>query len=227
MGGMTGFREDMGLGEAFEYGRRAPVRRSLVEDRGEALRPSLAVALGQGALRRSGVSSGLVEVLEDKPLPPGVIDEIPCNVYTSQPISKNRQSTVEGIVRILQEKGRAQSSVIGVGGEGKPGTQGGRPAPRPPQTGQPGTQGGDVLRRSDSKRSGKKGTQSGEVGKEKQDDDQDLIKRRLLNRILKLLLKKGFPPLFYPPGIDLPAGVPGERPEANRNGHKKRRSDRT
>jgi len=236
MGGTTGFREAVGLGEALEYGRRAPVRRSLVEDRGEALRPSLAVALGRNALRRSGVSSGLVEKREDKPLPPGVIDEVYRNKRTGEPISKNRQSAVEGIVRILQENGRTQSSVIGVGGEAKSGTQGGRPVPRSPKTGQPGTQAGDVLRRPDSNRPGQKGTQSGEVETERekpkitkhpeiktQDNLDELEKRavQFLEDLRKAAEQMAQPPdpTNLPPGPPPPvfippeSGVPEKRPQ--------------
>ncbi|MBT4770395.1 MAG: hypothetical protein HOO00_07745 [Rhodospirillaceae bacterium] len=167
MGATTGFREARGLGEAFDYGRRAPVRRSLVEG---AVKPrqSLAAVLGRNALRRSGMGQGLVETQEDRPPPPGVIDEVYRDKRTGQRVSAERETAVEGIVRILQEKAKNQPTVINVGGEAKAGVQGGGIIPRlggGPQTGSENTPSGDVLRRTDLKRSGQTGTQSGDVGK--------------------------------------------------------------
>jgi len=173
MGATTGLREQAGLGEVFDYGRRAPVRRSLVEDKGEALRPSLAAVLGRGALRRSGMGQGIVAQKEDRPPPPGIIDEVYRDKRTGQRVSAERETAVEGIVRILQEKAKSQPTVIDVGSEAKPGTQGGRPEPRSPKTGQPGTHGGDVLRRTDPKRSGQTGTQSGDVATEREKPKQN------------------------------------------------------
>jgi len=152
------------LGEVLEYGRRAPVRRSLVEDAVKP-RPSLAEVLGRGALRRSEMGQGIVAQKEDRPPPPGVIDEVYRDKRAGQPVGSRRQEAVEGIVRILQEKAKSQPTVINVGGDG------GKlkfPSAKdfPPSSSKPGY-------------AASKGTQSGDAEKTLPDGDSIYLGRKI------------------------------------------------